>query len=214
VFNIYKSRGHQVNDLEFTNQEEVVNPILADNEFKPLQEDIKEMGVNVHLVSKNKHVPEVERQNQVIKERAQGIVQTLPYSKIPKKIRVALIQYVVFWLNNIPKEDQIQSPREIVMGEQVLDYKTVCKLPFGSYVQVHEDQQITNTMVPITTGAITLEPRYLNGGYKFFSLMTGEIIRRRKLSELPISNEVIQKLEEFSKDQNDEYDVIMNDDEE
>ena len=200
MFNIYKSRGHQVNDLEFTNQEEVVNPILADNEFKPLQEDIKEMGVNVHLVSKNKHVPEVERQNQVIKERAQGIVQTLPYSKIPKKIRVALIQYVVFWLNNIPKEDQIQSPREIVMGEQVLDYKTVCKLPFGSYVQVHEDQQITNTMVPITTGAITLEPRYLNGGYKFFSSMTGEIIIRRKLSELPISNEVIQKLEEFSKD--------------
>jgi hypothetical protein len=69
-------------------------------------------------------------------------------------------------------------------------------------------------MEPITTGAITLEPRYLNGGYKFFSLMTGEIIIRRKLSELPISNEVIQKLEEFSKDQNDEYDVIMNDDEE
>lgn len=200
MFNIYKSRGHQVNDLEFTNQEEVVNTILADNEFKPLQEDIKEMGVNVHLVSKNKHVPEVERQNQVIKERAQGIVQTLPYSKIPKKIRVALIQYVVFWLNNIPKEDQIQSPREIVMGEQVLDYKTVCKLPFGSYVQVHEDQQITNTMEPITTGAITLGPSYLNGGYKFFSSMTGEIIIRRKLSELPISNEVIQKLEEFSKD--------------
>jgi len=32
------------------------------------------------------------------------------------------------------------------MGEQILDCTLICKVPFGSYVQVHEDQQITNTM--------------------------------------------------------------------
>ncbi len=118
------------------------------------------------------------------------------------------------WLNNIPKENQVQSPREIVMGEQILDYKAVCKLPFGSYAQVHKDQMITNTMDPRTTGAITLGPANMNGGYKFFSLVTGEIITRQKWTELPIPNKVILRIEEFSKDSNDDYDMIMDENEE
>ena len=83
----------------------MINTILADNEFQALQEDTEEIGGNVHLVSKGEHAPKVERQNRVIKETARGVVQTLPHSKIPKKIRIALIQYVVLWLNNIPKEN-------------------------------------------------------------------------------------------------------------
>jgi hypothetical protein len=140
VFRIYQGRGHAVEDIEFVNGEE--NPIhtmLADNEFQALQQDVEELGVNVHVVTKEEHVPEVERQNRVIKERARAIVQTLPYKTIPKKIRVALIYYVIFWLNNIPKEGQKLSPKEMIMGTQVLDYKTLCKLPFGAYVQVHDD---------------------------------------------------------------------------
>jgi hypothetical protein len=51
----------------------------------------------------------VEHQNRLIKERARGMIQTLPYgaTAIPRKIRVALIQYVVFWLNLIPKDEQV-----------------------------------------------------------------------------------------------------------
>jgi retron-type reverse transcriptase len=70
VCNVYKSRGHNINEMEFVNQQEVINTILADNEFQALQEEIEEIGINVHLVSKCKHVPEVERQNRVIKGRA------------------------------------------------------------------------------------------------------------------------------------------------
>jgi hypothetical protein len=84
-------------------------------------------------------VPEAERQNRVIKERARPIIQTLPYSDLPKKIRIALIKYVIFWLNNAPKEGQTLSPRGMITGEQILDCKNICKLPFGTYVQVHED---------------------------------------------------------------------------
>ncbi len=102
---MYQGRGHSVEDIEFQNAEE--NPIhsmLADSEFQALRQDVEEMGVNVHVVTKDEHVPEVERQNRVIKERARAIVQNIPYKKIPKRIRIALIHYVVFWLNNIPKE--------------------------------------------------------------------------------------------------------------
>ena len=120
VFNIYKNRGHCVNDVEFKNSEDTIHTVLADNEFKILQEEVEEMGVNVSIVTKNEHVPEVERQNRVIKERARCIIQTLPYSKVPRKIWIALIQYVVFWLNDIPKENQLLSPREMIKGEQIL----------------------------------------------------------------------------------------------
>jgi hypothetical protein len=126
VFRIYQGRGHEIGEVEFGEQEVPVHTILADNEFQALREDIEELGINVHVVSKDEHVPEVERQNRVIKERARAIVQTLPYKKIPRRMRIALIQYVIFWLNNTPRENQMQSPRDIIMGSQILDIKTVC----------------------------------------------------------------------------------------
>jgi hypothetical protein len=91
-----------------------------------LKDDIEEIGVNVNVVSKDKHVPEVERQNKVIKERVRAIVQMLPYKSIPKKVRIALIQYVVCWLNSIPKSELKFSPRDMILGEQKLDYKAIC----------------------------------------------------------------------------------------
>jgi hypothetical protein len=191
VFCVYQGRGHVVEDVEFTNGELPVHTILADNEFQALRDDIEELGVNAHIVTKAEHVPEVERQNRVIKERARAIVQTLPYQKLPKKVRVALIQYVVFLLNNIPKEDQTQSPKDLIVGEQVLNYSTLCKIPFGAYVQVHDNAHVTNTMEPRTTGGINLGPSNMQGGHKFLNLSTGEIIVRRKWTELPIPSEVI-----------------------
>jgi hypothetical protein len=103
-------------------------------------------GIRVNLTAKNEHVPEVERQNRVTKERARSIIQTLPYRHVPKKIRIGLIQYVTFWLNNIPKTDQQHSPRDSIISEQKLDYNVLCQLPFGAYVQVHDDLEVTNTM--------------------------------------------------------------------
>jgi len=41
-----------------------------------------------------------------------------------------MIQYVVIWLHNIPKEDQDKSPREMIIRNQVLDTKMVCKMSF------------------------------------------------------------------------------------
>jgi hypothetical protein len=100
----------------------------------------------------------------------------------------------------------------MIMGEKILDCKAICKLPFGAYVQVPEDQQVTNTMKPRTTGAIALGPSNMNGGYKFFHIITGEILVRRQWVELPIPNEVILKQEEFSTYSNDGVNIILTDD--
>jgi len=97
----------------------------------------------------------------------------LPYTDIPRKIRIGLIYYVVYWLNNVPKTGQDFSPKELIFGEQRLDYNNICRLPFGAYVQVHDDLDATNTMESRTTGAINLGTSgNLQGSHKFYSLKT------------------------------------------
>jgi hypothetical protein len=168
VLYLYQGRGHKVDSMEFNVDENIVHTVLADNEFQALQDDVEEFGINVNIAAKDEHVPEVERQNRVIKKRARAIVQTLPYRRIPKKMWIAMIQYVVYWLNNIPKEDQRESPRDIIFGVRQLNYKTTCQLRFGAYVQVHDEISNTNTMEPCTTGAINLGPTgNVQGAHKF-----------------------------------------------
>jgi hypothetical protein len=83
-----------------------------------LREDLQSNGISLNIASKEEHVLEVERQIRVNKERACSIVQTLPYSKMPKKMKIAMICYVVYWLNIKPKIDQKSSPSDIIMGEK------------------------------------------------------------------------------------------------
>ncbi len=154
-------------EVEFTENEVLIHTLLVDNKFEVLKEKIETYGINAHEVSKDDHVPEVEQQNRVIKERAQAIVQTLPYKCTPHKMTVVLIHYVIFWLHNIPKEGQDYSPKDMIMGEQTLDYSHACKLPFRAYAQVHDDTQTTNSMEPCTTGGINLGPSNMQGAHKF-----------------------------------------------
>jgi hypothetical protein len=47
---------------------------------------------------------------------------------------------VVCWINQIPKESQDSSHKDMVSGGQKLDCKTICILHFGAYVQLHENR--------------------------------------------------------------------------
>lgn len=158
VMKLYHGRGHLMETIEFIAQSNPVYTILAGNEFQILREELEYKGVQVNIVSKDEHVPEVERQNRVIKERARAIIQMLPYTTMPKWMRGALINYVVYWLNCMPKEGQDSSPREMVMGGPKLEYKKMCRLLFGAYVQVHNNNLVINTMESRTTGAVNLGP--------------------------------------------------------
>jgi len=204
VINLFRGRGHKLEEMELSECHNPVHTILADNEFAALRQDLDSHGIRLNIASKEEHVPEVERQIRVIKERARSIVQTLPYSKMPNKMKIAMIGYVVYWLNAMPKHDQRLSPRDIIMGEEKLDYKKVCQLPFGAYVQVHDDLDITNTMESRTTGAINLGPTgNLQGTHRFLSLKTGELLARRRWTELPVPSDVIHRVEEMAGESED-----------
>jgi hypothetical protein len=63
IMNLYRNRGHEIKELDFNVQGQPIHMILVDNEFQVLKEEIETLGVNINVVSKDEHVPEVERQN-------------------------------------------------------------------------------------------------------------------------------------------------------
>ena len=94
------------------------------------------------------------------------------------------------------------SPRTLIAGIN-LDYKKNCQLPFGSYVQVHEEPTPTNSPAACTIGVITLgHTGNLQGGYKILNLQTWNKITRRNWTHLTMPTEVIEQVNQLGKEQN------------
>jgi hypothetical protein len=71
-----------------------------DREFECLRDNLRRITLNTTAASE--HVPEIEQQIRVIKERSRAIWSTLIFTKVPKRIIVELINFVVLWLNVPP----------------------------------------------------------------------------------------------------------------
>ena len=175
--------------------------IHADEEFSSLREDLTALGVNLNIASTNEHVPEIERAIRTIKERNRSIVSTLPFTYYPKLFKLALITNAVTWINIFPHADGISnilSPRVIVTGV-VANYKTHCRVPIGSYCEVHDEPKRSNTETPRTSPAIALNATgNQQGGVHFLSLETGMKLTRRKWTELPMDVDTIEAVNEIA----------------
>jgi hypothetical protein len=128
----------------------------TDNEFAAMRADLLDMKIDLNVVSKDEHVPEVERYICTIKERTQCVYNTVPFKMMPSQMIVKMVHSSVFWMNMFPPDDGISdtiSPRALISGQQ-MDYARHCQVEFGSYVQTHEDHD--NSMQSRTTGAIAL----------------------------------------------------------
>ena len=70
---------------------------------------------------------------------------------------------------------------------------------FGDYIEVHEENAITNSMSPRTRPAICMGPSgYMQGSMKFMYMNTGKKIVRRNYKRLSMSNSIIKKVEELA----------------
>ena len=89
--------------------------VLMDNEFKKLRNLVSLLVVNT--TPAKEHVPEVEQCIRLIKEPGRGILNTLPFKKMPQIILIELIYHVVLWLNTFPAKTGVSamlSPCKIV----------------------------------------------------------------------------------------------------
>ena len=93
-----------------------------------------------------------------------------------------------------------------------IDFAKHCKTPFGSYVQALHENNPTNTTAPRTLGCIYLH--YLeqgDGAYELYNLATKKILTRRKYTELPIPDHVIQRVEEIARQDGMKPELVFHD---
>lgn len=177
----------------------LANMIAADNEFASLEGPLSNEGMALNVVARDEHVPEIERHIRTLKERCRAVFNTLPFNKMPNRMIVELVYAMNFWIHAFPACDGVSehiSPREIVTGVS-LDANKHCVVPFGAYVQTHE--QHDNSMATRTIGAITLRPSgNAQGGHYFLSLQTGRRIIRNKWTEVPMPADVVGRVEKMA----------------
>ena len=105
VINIYTKGGFKVCSL------------LMDNELNKIKDLLPQYNINT--MAANEHVGEVKRRIQIIKERAHGILATLPFKMLQKVMIIHLVHFVTMWLNAWPIKTGISSTistRELLTG--------------------------------------------------------------------------------------------------
>ena len=167
-------------------------------------EKIKPLLPNVvcNTTAAKEHVAEIERKIRVVNERARGTAALLPFTHLPKRIKIELVYFVIFWLNAFPSKVGVSrqySPQELVLRLKV-DYKKHCWILFGSYCEVHDEPDSLNLMKPRTHPAIALRPSgNLQGTVKFYRLSTGCVLRRRSFTLIPMPQAIIDRVNKIGK---------------
>ena len=128
--------------------------MFADPNFQPLEEKV--VSTSLNTTGAHDHVPEIEVQIQVIKERMRANHANLPFPSFTRRMTTEIANHFVMSLNASPPKSGLSktySPRKI-MTVKALDWKKSCNLHFEAYTQVHEDRNVTNMLEEITQGAI------------------------------------------------------------
>ena len=165
----------------------VVRTILMDGEFEKIRPLLPNLECNT--TAAKEHVSEAERTIRTIKERTRGLLATLPFSRMPRRMKIELVYFIVLWLNAFPIKSGISStfsPQELLVRWR-LDYKKHCRVLPGTYCEVHDEPVPTNTMTPQTHECIALGPTgNLQGSVKFYCLTTGRVLKRRSFTPMPM----------------------------
>jgi hypothetical protein len=173
---IYRKRGFRITN------------IFGDGEFEctpgAVATDIRS---ELHICGEDKHVPDIERCIRTAKERTHCTCNSMPIQHYPPRLIIKMVFLSIFWLNAFPHRlgvSQTLSPRTIVTGLHI-DYTKHCQVTFGQYVHTREKHNAR------TVGALALRPTgNAQGGYYFYSLMSGQRIHRTCWTELPMPAEV------------------------
>jgi hypothetical protein len=166
----------------------------------PLKHELASRGIALNTTSANEHVPKIERQICVIKERVCATRHTLPFKVLPLIMLIELVHSSILWINAFPPKGGAStnpSPRNIMTSIQ-FDCNTHCQLQFGNYVQAHQEPDPTNAQAARTVGAICLGPTgNMQGSCKFLNLRTGKRITCRRWTLLPMPQEVIERVNQL-----------------
>ena len=180
-----------------------VRYVLIDGEFEKVKNKIPSIVCNTTTVKEN--IAEDERQKRVAKKRCRGISCTVPYKYVPRRMKIEILYFVVLWINAFPVKNGIStvySPYELIIRWK-MDYKNHCRVEVGTYCEVHNEPSPSNTTEPRTHEGTALGPtRNLQGSIKFYCLNTGQVLKRRNFTPIPLPGRLIAKVEDIGNKQN------------
>jgi hypothetical protein len=174
-----------------------VRTILMDGEFEKINNLMPTVECNTTAVKE--HASKVERMIRTIKEWMRGLITTLPFKHIPRRMKIEFVYFTVLvWLNAFPVKTRIlatYSPWELLV-RWWLDYAKHCWVMPRTYCEVHDEPVLSNTMTACTHKGIALEPTgNLQGSVKFYCLNTGRVLKWRSFTKMPMPTCVIKHVD-------------------
>ena len=116
--------------------------------------------VECNTIAAKEHVSKAEQTIRMVKERTQGLLAMLPFSHIPRRMKIEFVYFMILWMNAFPVKSGISNTflpcKRLVQWQ--LDYKKHCRVMPGSYCKVHDKPVPTNTMAWKTYKGIALRP--------------------------------------------------------
>jgi hypothetical protein len=154
-----------------------------------------------NIASAHEHVPVVERSIRVVKERCRATLHGNPFKALPRILMKWVVQECTRKLNLFPVKggcSDVYSPR-MIMHEVNLKFDQ-CKVPQLAYVLAHDEPNPTKSTEPRAIDRIYMRLlTNMQGGHEVFNLNTGEVIHRRNVTQLPVSDQVIAAVEALAK---------------
>jgi hypothetical protein len=189
-------RKHSTRVLEvYKRAGSVVRTILMDGEFEKIRPLLPNLECNT--TAAKEHISKAERTIRMIKERTRGLLAMLPFSHMPRRMKIKFVYFIVLWLNAFPVKSGILStfsPRELLVRWR-LDYKKHCRVLPGTYCKVHDKPVPTNTMTPQMHDCIALgSTGNLQGSVKFYCFTTARVLKRRSFTHMPMPDRVIKQV--------------------
>ncbi|CAJ1969969.1 unnamed protein product, partial [Cylindrotheca closterium] len=189
IFRCYNKAGFQVKIIK------------CDRAFIPLTDDmIDDMGVTIDPTAAGDHEPTAERNNRTLKERVRVALAQLPYKVVPKVITECLGRQAAKLLNVFPQKDSISShfsPQQLIDNVNI-NYKSDMVAELGQYVHAIGTDS-NNSMEPRSIEAIYIEPtKGQRTGHRVLNLNTKKMISRPKVVVLPVTDQVIQRVEAWA----------------
>ena len=190
VIKIYHTRGFKVRTIH------------GDGEFDLDYLRAKIMPINLEITGRDEHDGVIERSVRVVKERSRCTCNSLPYRYYPKIMTNSMVENVINWLNAFPMKSgisQTMGPSTIVLGKPAPDVSRKCAV-FGSYVMGFT--RTKNDMTERSEKAISLGTQKDSGAHYFMSLRSGKRIKCHRWEELPITQEIIDRVEDLAREEN------------
>jgi hypothetical protein len=161
-----------------------------------------------HIYGKDEHVGLIERSNRTIKEKVRVMTYATPYKKVPKNMIINLIEGDMAWIKAFPSTNGVSSkmsPAMIVQGVLKPNIKNK-RIVYGSYALVYTGT--SNNMKARSIPAIVLRASNQHGRHYFMSLYSGKRIHSYEWKELPVDDDVIERVEELA--ENEETPLMRN----